>query len=151
MSRRISRTNREEIALAKGCRSGIEMQIRQQLENAGIVVSYESHKIPYIGKPHSYTPDFVLPNGIIIETKGYFVPEDRTKHLLIKQQHPALDIRFVFQNPKNRLNKNSNTTYGMWCTKNGFLFAARYIPVEWLQEPFVEKRYAAIHEFEKPH
>ena len=33
---------------------------------------------------HKYTPDFVLPNGIIIEAKGIFEREDRQKHLLIK-------------------------------------------------------------------
>jgi N-acetylmuramoyl-L-alanine amidase len=42
-----------------------------------------------------------LPNGIIIESKGRFLTADRQKHLLIKQQHPQLDIRFVFQRSAN--------------------------------------------------
>ena len=33
----------------------------------------------------TYTPDFVLPNGVIIETKGRFVAADRRKHLEIKK------------------------------------------------------------------
>jgi hypothetical protein len=83
---------------------------------------------------HIYTPDFRLPNGIFIETKGRFVLEDRKKHLLIKQQSPELDIRFVFQNAKNKLRKGSKTTYADWCTKNGFQYCEGTIPSEWLAE-----------------
>lgn len=83
---------------------------------------------------HTYTPDFVLPNGIIIEAKGLFEREDRQKHLLIKEQYPNLDIRFVFQNPKLKLYKGSKTTYGDWADKNGFLWSTRQIPDNWLRE-----------------
>lgn len=83
---------------------------------------------------HEYTPDFRLPNGIFIETKGRFVLEDRKKHVLIKQQHPELDIRFVFQNSKNKIRKGSPTTYADWCKKHGFLYADKTIPQEWLDE-----------------
>ena len=55
-------------------------------------------------KPTSkYKPDFVLPNGIIIETKGQFLSSDRTKHKLIAKQNPLLDIRFVFSNPNTKI------------------------------------------------
>ena len=84
---------------------------------------------------HTYTPDFQLPNGIIIETKGRFVASDRKKHLLVKKQHPELDIRFIFQNAKGRINKGSKTTYADWCVKNGFLYADKEIPYEWFKEP----------------
>ena len=47
-----------------------------------------------------YIPDFVLDNGIIIETKGLFTSEDRRKHIEVQKQHPELDIRFVFTNEK---------------------------------------------------
>ena len=58
---------------------------------------YECMKVEWEDLAYrTYTPDFLLPNGIIIETKGRFTPEDRRKHLLIKKQHPDLDIRFVF-------------------------------------------------------
>lgn len=98
-----------------------------------------------------YTPDFVLPNGIIIETKGRFVSQDRAKHLLVREQRPELDIRFVFSNPNNRIGKTSLTTYAHWCEgKNPrrykFLYAkaptkaqardgAPWIPLEWIEEP----------------
>lgn len=73
-------------------------------------------------------------NGIIIEAKGLFETKDRQKHLLIKKQYPHLDIRFVFQNPKNTLYKGSKTTYADWCDKNGFKWATKLIPATWFKE-----------------
>jgi hypothetical protein len=82
----------------------------------------------------TYTPDFQLDNGIIIETKGMFDSEDRRKHLEVKKQHPELDIRFVFSNAKGKLYKGSKTSYADWCDKNGFLWAHRVIPESWLKQ-----------------
>ena len=83
---------------------------------------------------HKYHPDFVLPNGIIVETKGLFDSDDRKKHKLIKAQHPALDIRFVFSNSKTRISKTSSTTYAKWCDDHGFKFADKSIPKSWIAE-----------------
>jgi len=119
-----------------GFRSGLEETVYKQIAKQGITPEYESFKIPYVipASNHTYTPDFQLPNGIIIETKGRFVASDRKKHLLVKKQHPELDIRFVFQNAKGRINKGSKTTYADWCVKNGFLYADKEIPYEWFKE-----------------
>ena len=130
-------------------RSGLERYTQDYLTSNGYDFYYEGMKIPYIKKPSTYTPDFHLPNGIIIETKGYFTSEDRSKHLYIKDQHPKLDIRFVFTNPKTRLNKRSKTTYGDWCEKKGFLFAKQDIPKEWLDAPVDEESVEALSEFLK--
>lgn len=127
--------NTRSRAKAKGYRSGLEESINEQLRIKNIDGEYEKHKVKYI-KPvthHEYTPDFKLPNGIFLETKGRFVLEDRKKHLLIKEQHPDLDIRFIFQNSKNKLRKGSKTTYADWCLKHGFLFADKTIPPDWLK------------------
>lgn len=97
---------------------------------------YETTRVTYT-KPetsHKYTPDFVLPNGIIVESKGRFLTADRQKHLLIKQQHPHLDIRFVFSRSKERISKTSNTTYAAWCMKFGFAYADKDVPDAWLTE-----------------
>ena len=120
-----------------GFRSGLEETIYKQIAKQGITPQYETFKIPYVipASNHTYTPDFQLPNGIIIETKGRFVASDRKKHLLVKKQHPELDIRFVFQNAKGRINKGSKTTYADWCVKNGFIYADKEIPYEWFKEP----------------
>jgi hypothetical protein len=130
-------TEREVHGIKNGYRSGLERRIAEQLDTEGIEYEYESLKIPFLqpAKPRTYTPDFILPNGIIIETKGRFLTADRQKHILIKEQHPDLDIRFVFSNSKNRINKGSPTTYAMWCERYGFLYAVGFIPIQWLQEP----------------
>lgn len=117
-------------------RSGLEDKVSAQLEAKGIQYRYEELYIPYVipASNHKYTPDFVLSNGIIVETKGIFDVEDRKKHLLIKEQYPELDIRIVFSSSRAKLYKGSKTSYAEWCEKNGILFADKLIPVEWLKE-----------------
>ena len=56
-------------------RSGFEERIASQLRRCGIKYTYESLVIEY-KRLSTYTPDFILPNGIIIETKGRWVTED---------------------------------------------------------------------------
>lgn len=124
-------------AIAHGYRSGLEEKVAQQIAAFGIDAEYEPCVIPYIQPEQSrkYTPDFILPNGIIIETKGRFTPEDRKKHLCIREHYgPSLDLRFVFTNPKGKLRKGAKTTYADWCEKHGFLFAGKDIPEAWLKE-----------------
>lgn len=104
------------------------------LVGAGITNVYEIGRIAYIKGTGHYTPDFVLPNGVIIEAKGLFLARDRTKHLLIQKQYPELDIRFIFNNPNAKLSKKSKTTYAGWCEKHGFEYAKGTIPDEWLHE-----------------
>jgi len=115
-------------------RSGLEYRVACQLDDLGVAYEYENLRVKYQKKPSTYTPDFELPNGIIIEAKGRFTSSDRSKHLRIKEQHPELDIRFVFSNSSNKLNKNSNTTYAGWCDRHGFLWSDKRIPKDWLEE-----------------
>ena len=122
-------------AIKHGYRSGLEETIAKDLEKAGVSFLYEDKRITYeVNQVRTYTPDFILPNGIIIETKGRFVVADRMKHLMIRKQYPHLDLRFVFSNSRNKIRKGSKTTYGDWCTKHGFLYADKRIPDEWLKQ-----------------
>lgn len=122
-------------AIKHGYRSGLEETIAKDLKEAGISFLYEDKKITYqVNQVRTYTPDFILPNGIIIETKGRFVVDDRMKHLMIREQYPHLDLRFVFSNSRNKIRKGSKTTYGDWCTKHGFLYADKRIPDKWLKQ-----------------
>lgn len=126
-------------------KSGLEGAIGEQLRLAGVPHQYEPFRIPFIPtKVRHYTPDFLLPSGIIIETKGQFVSEDRAKHLAVQAQWPHLEIRFVFSNPKARIGKKSKTTYAMWCERNGFKHAKTSIPPEWLDEPFSNRWLGAV-------
>lgn len=125
-------------ALKHGWRSGLEETLGKQLKAARVPYEYEKFCIEYLPdpKPKHYTPDFVLlDNGIIVESKGRFVTADRKKHLLVKAQHPALDIRFVFSNCNAKIGKGSTTTYAEWCQQKGFQFANKVIPKAWFDEP----------------
>ena len=114
-------------------RSRFEADFSRDLRERGIKAAYEPTKILYVPKPRNYTPDFYLMEyGFYIETKGYLTSLDRTKHKLIKQQHPDIDIRFIFLNARNKLHKHSKTTYGSWCTKYGFIYAEKRMPKEWM-------------------
>lgn len=122
-------------ALKHGYRSGLEIKIKEYLRERNVPIKYEKVKIEWEDLMYrTYTPDFLLPNGIIIEVKGRFTSEDRRKHLAVKKQHPYLDIRFVFENSKRKLSKGAKTTYGLWCEKHGFQYYDRIIPEEWLKE-----------------
>ena len=117
-------------------RSSLEEGIALGLEAQGVSFEYESKVLEYTipAKAHKYTPDFVLPNGIIIEAKGYLTSEDRSKMRLVKDSNPFLDIRFVFGRAGNKLNKKSPTTYADWATKYGFPWAEKLVPHDWIQE-----------------
>ena len=118
-----------------GYRSGLELKISEYLQELKIKFLYEGIKIEREDLAYrTYTPDFVLPNGIIIETKGRFTVADRRKHKCIKKQHPDLDIRFVFTNSKCKLQKGAKTSYAQWCIKHGFQYYDRIIPEDWLKE-----------------
>ena len=128
-------SERYSVARALGFRSGLEVTVAKQLEDSGVKVEYETSKIKYkVDEVRTYTPDFVLPNGIVIETKGRFTSADRKKHLLIQKQHPNKDIRFVFTNSGGKISKGSKTSYADWCIKNRFLYADKLIPNSWILE-----------------
>ena len=54
--------------LAHGFRSGLEERVSEQLAFLNILDCYEIKKIPFVqpAKNRNYTPDFWLPNGIIV-------------------------------------------------------------------------------------
>jgi len=99
---------------------------------------------------HIYTPDFILSKGqtsstrsessssgnvhqqLIIEAKGRFTSSDRTKMKAVKEEHPELDIRFVFMG-NNKIHKNSDMRYGDWCDKYNFPWTIKEIPSEWIE------------------
>ena len=118
-----------------GYRSGLELSVSEKLTELKINFIYEGIKIEWEDLAYrTYTPDFVLHNGIIIETKGMFTASDRRKHLAIKKQHPELDIRFVFENSRRKLRKGAKSSYGEWCIKHNFRYYDRIIPEDWLEK-----------------
>jgi len=66
------KNNHKWVAKKYGFKSVLEENISKQIEGKGIEVQYESEKVAYIipASEHTYNPDFKLPNGIRVETKG---------------------------------------------------------------------------------
>ena len=113
-------------------RSGLEEKVADLLVDLGVKYEYESTKVSYVIS-HNYTPDFVLPNGVWLETKGYWDSKDRKKIKSVIQQNPDIDLRMVFQAPYNTISKKSKTTYASWCEKNNIKWCSfANIPIAWL-------------------
>jgi len=105
-----------------GKRSRLEEQFSKILSDAGSVESYESDKIKYVvpASSHTYLIDFTLPNKIAIECKGFLRDVDeRRKYELIKEQHPELDLRFVFAEPAKKITR-TKMNHADWANKVGF-------------------------------
>ena len=98
-------------------RSQLEEKVAELLTNLGVTYEYETTKIAY-QIAHNYQPDFILPNGIILECKGYWDSDDRRKIKNVKEQNPDVDVRMVFQSPYNTISKRSKTTYAKWCERH---------------------------------
>lgn len=129
-----------------GWRSGLEEKVGAFIDKHGVGFEFEETTLRYEvpARLARYTADFILPNGIIIETKGRWVTADRQKMALVKEQHPDLDIRMVFSRSATKISKTSKTTYAMWCVKHGFLYADKFPPLEWLLEEPNEASLAAL-------
>lgn len=114
-------------------RSKFEAGLAAGLIQNKVNFTYEDMTLPYVIKA-TYKPDFILSNGVVIEAKGHFRPEDRKKLLAVKKQHPDLDIRLCFMRAKERLSKSKRSmTYGEWATRNRFKWCDKTIPQEWYE------------------
>lgn len=114
-------------------KSKFERVLGEQLVKLKAGALYEPFKLNY-RLDLIYTPDWVLPNGIILEGKGLLDYETRRKMLAVKLANPELDIRFIFMKGTNKIRKGSKTTYIEWAEQNGFKAADGYVPSEWLKE-----------------
>ncbi len=123
-------------------RSKFEDEFEKDLVSRGADYSYESEKfhykyiVPERLVTERYTPDFPITTKsgkkIYIETKGVLTAQNRKKYLRVRNIL-GIDLRFVFQRD-NKISKLSNTRYSEWAEKNGFLWAIKTIPDEWLME-----------------
>lgn len=117
-------------------RSLFEARVAKVLHTLGVRFEYEKTKLTYVvpERTATYTPDFVLPNGVIIECKGRFTTEDRKKMLLVIANNPTRDIRMLFQNSRVKIRKGSKTSYADWCNKNSVQWAEGQVPQAWIKE-----------------
>jgi hypothetical protein len=128
----------EPLRIKPAYRNGLEKRVGEQLSSAGVSFQYEARTVS-ISVPQrkaTYLPDFWAGN-IIIESKGYFYngAKDRQKLILVKEQHPELDIRILFSDANKKIYKGSPTTYGKWATDHGFAWADKgIVPASWIKE-----------------
>ena len=75
-----SKSSKRQQAIKHGYRSGLEDDISEDLKQRGVAFGYETMKIKWVlHRNKSYTPDFILPNGVIVESKGRFTTDDRSR------------------------------------------------------------------------
>lgn len=119
-------------------RSGLEKRTAQYLDSKKVEYEYEVMVIDYEvpAKVHKYKPDFILPNGVIVECKGRFDAATRQKMAYVIEQNPDLDIRLLFMRD-NTISKTSKTKYSDWCEKRGIKYhvsADGHVPADWLKK-----------------
>ena len=131
-----SKVTQKQVLLKHGVRSGLEDVICAELTKKGVKYEYETLTLEYVQpeKKRKYTPDILLPNGIVVEIKGRWVTADRQKIAMVVKQYPEMDLRMVFSNSRAKISKASKTTYGDYCEKLGIPYADKMIPDEWIKE-----------------
>ena len=79
-------------------KSGLEEKVSDLLCELGVDYESEGTSFSYT-IAHKYTPDFVLPNGVCLETKGFWRPEDRRK---VRQVIAENEICLLYTSPSPR-------------------------------------------------
>ncbi|WP_316235031.1 MULTISPECIES: hypothetical protein [unclassified Bradyrhizobium] len=135
-------------------RSDLERDVAAKLAQAGVPFAFEGMHIHYTvpAREAKYLPDFHFDGcPIILEPKGRFggnyafagrrmggskdaAVKERQKFVLLKEQHPEWDIRFIFSRAKTPIYPGSKTSYGKWATDHGFKWAEKHVPDEWIEE-----------------
>lgn len=120
-------------------RSRLEKKVGAQLQAAGVKAGYETLELKFLvpARTAKYTPDFECAGPIILETKGYFYDgaRDRQRLVQVKETHPDLDLRLVFQNAFKPIYKGSKTTYAKWASDHGIPWAdGGVVPKPWIAE-----------------
>lgn len=115
-------------------RSKYEERIWKDAKKRKKKIKFEAEKLSYT-LSCNYVPDFILPNGVYVEAKGYFDSRARSKMIAVKKCNPDLDIRMLFMDSRKKLRKGSESTYADWCLRHGFPFAdGDEIPESWFEK-----------------
>jgi len=119
-------------------RSNFERVCASELMLMGIEYEYEPFDLEYFSKVRGgecndcgghdvekvrwYCPDFWVPDHqTVIEAKGKFTSENRTKMLDVIKAHPEIDFRMWFMYD-NKLTKKSTVRYSDWCKTHGITY-----------------------------
>ena len=121
-----------------------EVSFAKECDRLNIPWMYEPESFDWFMPSKKYTPDFKIMRGdrtyFYVEYKGFLWQEDKQKMKAIKEQHPDIDIRFVFANSKSpvhgaKTRKNgTKQSHAEWAEAHGFLWAEGFIPSSWLKK-----------------
>lgn len=123
--------------MALTSRSTLEERVQLNLNARGIEYEYEPCKLPYT-VTRNYIPDLKI-GDIYVEVKGYFRQDAQRKMRSVKEQHPELDIRFLFQRASSTLQgakkrkDGTKMTCAEWAEKHNFTYAEEIIPDDWFR------------------
>ncbi len=131
-------------------RSNFEKTCASELMLAGVEYDYEPFQLEFMTRVRSgechecggrevyqvrwYTPDFwIKEHDCVIEAKGKFTQENRSKMLDVIKAWPELDIRMWFMY-NNKLSKKSTVRYSDWCEKHGIVYHCGKEAPSWLKD-----------------
>ena len=123
----------------KTSRGSFEPKVIEDLNNRDKSYTYEAMTIKYDLVGLKYTPDLVLSSGVIVELKGRFMRKDQKKMLAVRNSHPELDIRFVFQKLKASIDgaakrkDGTRMTCEEWAKRYNFKYAELIVPEQWFE------------------
>lgn len=132
----------------RGFASGFEAKVIKDLKERGIEYEYEPEFLDYekeikkakcrdclskrVSQHRRYLPDLRIQSRFLVELKGKFTAENRSRMESVLASHPGIDLRFLFQRD-NWLTKKKKHKYSDWALKNGVQFAiGDRIPDEWV-------------------
>ena len=111
--------------------SKFEAKVAQWLKDHKVKFLYESKSLPYfehiyhahcvacgaedIEAYRTYTPDFIIANGLYLEAKGKLDAKQRKKFKAVKEA--GFKIHLIFQSD-SKISKNSKTRYTDWCAQH---------------------------------
>ena len=127
--------------------SGLEERVAKELDALGVKYEYESVKFIWkdynpravcevcgakeVYQQRSYTPDFILAGGLIIEVKGRLTRRDRRVLCGVRKSNPDIDLRIIFDKD-NRINKGAKSRYSDWAASHDFLYSLKgKVPEIW--------------------
>ena len=130
-------------------KSNFERGVWNFLEASGVQYEYESQVLTYkarisgvcdkcsskeITVTRRYIPDWNFLDGkLVVETKGKFDAETRTKMLCVIESNPDIEFRLLFMRD-NWLTRTKKKRYTDWCRQKGITCAVGSFPEEWLRE-----------------
>ena len=113
-----------------------EIETQLKVHRLEYELNNKDNSIEYINckKTKVFVPRFVMSDGMIVESVSYLLKQDCRKYLLLREQYPNLDIRFIFESADKYVSGGDGLTLAEWAASNKFHWANKLFPLEWMIE-----------------